>query len=400
MDVKYLIIGAGPAGLSFASTLLRHGETSFLILEKEQTAGGLCRSADVAGAPLDIAGGHILDVRKQSVLDYLFQYLPKEAWRYYQRNTNIVVGDNTVSYPFEANIWQLPLELQVDYLESIAKASLQHTAEKPEKFIDWIYWKLGDKIADSYMIPYNTKLWSIDLNRLGTYWLEKLPNVSFRETLISCLTHQPYGALPAHAEFYYPRDYGYGEVFLRIADTMKDHIRYGYAATSLDADNVVNGEHRGDAVIMAAPWHEIATSLPEKAASLIEKLEYTSVDIDYLPENADTDAHWTYYADPSLPYHRKINRCNIVEGSKGLWTETNAKRRAAIGEAHFENQYAYPLNTLDKPQAIRQLLDMMAARRVYGLGRWGEWAHMNSDVVIERGMALATSLLEGRGAST
>ena len=44
--------------------------------------------------------------------------------------------------------------------------------------IDWIYWKLGDKIADDYMIPYNQKIFNKELNELGTYWLEKLPNVS------------------------------------------------------------------------------------------------------------------------------------------------------------------------------------------------------------------------------
>jgi cation diffusion facilitator CzcD-associated flavoprotein CzcO len=39
--VKYLIIGAGPAGLAFAATLKMAGETSFAVLEKEDEAGGL-----------------------------------------------------------------------------------------------------------------------------------------------------------------------------------------------------------------------------------------------------------------------------------------------------------------------------------------------------------------------
>ncbi len=62
--VKYLILGAGPAGLTFANMLKRKGEESFLILEKEKEAGGLCRSAEVDGSPLDIGGGHFLDVRR------------------------------------------------------------------------------------------------------------------------------------------------------------------------------------------------------------------------------------------------------------------------------------------------------------------------------------------------
>ena len=61
--VKYLILGAGPAGLTFANRLKELSEDSFLVLEKEQEAGGLCRSVMVDGSPFDIGGGHFLDVR-------------------------------------------------------------------------------------------------------------------------------------------------------------------------------------------------------------------------------------------------------------------------------------------------------------------------------------------------
>jgi hypothetical protein len=58
-----------------------------------------------------------------------------------------------------------------------------------------------------HMIPYNQKMFGEDLNQLGTYWLEKLPNVSFEETLLSCLTKKAYGRwrlpLPYHG-------YGWG----------------------------------------------------------------------------------------------------------------------------------------------------------------------------------------------
>ncbi|MCL2103279.1 MAG: hypothetical protein FWH25_04500, partial [Syntrophorhabdaceae bacterium] len=110
------------------------------------------------------------------------------------------------------------------------------------------------------------------------------------------------------------------------------------------------------------------------------------------PQASDIDAHWTYYADPALSHHRKIHRDRIIMGAKGFWTETNSKRRREIGDAHFENQYAYPLNTLEKPKIIGTLLEKMRKRNVYGLGRWGEWEHLNSDVAIEHGIKLALEL--------
>ena len=76
--MKYLILGAGPAGLSLANRLKQDGEKSFLVLEREATAGGLCRSVEVDGAPFDIGGGHFLDVRRPHVNNFLFGFMPKE----------------------------------------------------------------------------------------------------------------------------------------------------------------------------------------------------------------------------------------------------------------------------------------------------------------------------------
>ena len=51
---KYLILGAGPAGLSFAHRLLQMGEKNFIILEANNEAGGLCRSLKVDGSIIDV----------------------------------------------------------------------------------------------------------------------------------------------------------------------------------------------------------------------------------------------------------------------------------------------------------------------------------------------------------
>ena len=69
--MKYIILGAGPAGLTFANKLLLANEESFIVLDKESTAGGLCRSVDVDGSPFDIGGGHFLDVRRPNVNEFL-----------------------------------------------------------------------------------------------------------------------------------------------------------------------------------------------------------------------------------------------------------------------------------------------------------------------------------------
>ncbi len=234
---KILILGAGPAGLTFATRLLEKGEKDFVVLEKESTAGGLCRTEEIDGAPLDIGGGHILDVKRKNVTEYLFKYLPKSEWNIFARDSRIRFKGQMVGHPFESNIWQMTLDDQVDFLESIAEAGCVKKEPMPEKFVDWIEWKLGRKVSQEYMLPYNRKMFGNDLNQLGTYWLEKLPNVSFRDTLRSCLDHKAYGKEPGHAQFYYPKKHGYGEVWARMSRTLEGKLFYRKNVQFVDVEN-------------------------------------------------------------------------------------------------------------------------------------------------------------------
>ena len=401
MKMKYLILGAGPSGLTLANRLKQMGETSFFVLEKEKEAGGLCRSTQVDGSPFDIGGGHFLDVRRPKVNEFLFQFMPEEEWDKFDRDSRIAVNGDVISHPIEANIWQMKLENQVEYLKSIAVAGCNLKEEMPQEFVSWIYWKLGDKIAENYMIPYNQKMFGEDLNQLGTYWLEKLPNVSFEETLLSCLTKKAYGEQPGHTQFFYPKKYGYGELWLRMAEEIKGQIQYDASVHAIDFDtNTVTtkeGEtYSADVIISTIPWMEFAkiTGMPQELKEKIGHLKYSSVQTAYFPDNLDTEAQWIYYPDPELSYHRILVRHNFCNGSKGYWTECNSTRVDETTESTFQymNQYAYPLNTIGKPEIMKELLEWAKTRRVYGLGRWGEHQHYNSDLVVELALKMAEEL--------
>lgn len=99
-------------------------------------------------------------------------------------------------------------------------------------------------------------------------------------------------------------------------------------------------------------------------------------------------------SDPELSYHRILVRHNFCNGSKGYWTECNSTRVDETTESTFQymNQYAYPLNTIGKPEIMKELLEWAKTRRVYGLGRWGEHQHYNSDLVVELALKMAEEL--------
>ncbi|MBS7340079.1 MAG: FAD-dependent oxidoreductase [Lachnospiraceae bacterium] len=400
--VKYLILGAGPAGLTFANMLKQRGEESFLVLERETEAGGLCRSVMVDGSPFDIGGGHFLDVRRPKVNEFLFRFMPKEEWKLFERDSRIVIGTQEIGHPLEANIWQLELESQVRVLSSIAKAGCNSGVPMPEKFRDWIIWKLGDRIAEMYMLPYNRKMFADELDELGTYWLEKLPNVSFEDTLRSCLTHKAYGQQPGHASFYYPEKYGYGELWLRMADAVATKVLYDVKATGLDCDRRQISTEDGrrfeaETIITTIPWNcfENLSGMPEDIQASIRQLKTSAIETRYVPEQLDTHAQWLYIPDEEKPYHRILVRHNFCQESRGYWLETRKERVPLFkGKAEYcyMNEYAYPLNTIGKPEIMKRLLIFCADKGIYGLGRWGEHCHYNSDLVVELAMNLAQRL--------
>lgn len=400
--MKFLILGAGPAGLTVANKFKQAGITDFLVLEKEESAGGLCRSVDVDGAPFDIGGGHFLDVRRPQVNEFLFKFMPLGEWDKYDRDSRIELNGNIINHPIEANIWQMKLEDQVEYLKSIAVAGCNIGTPMPAAFVDWIYWKLGSKVAEDYMIPYNQKMFNKELNQLGTYWLEKLPNVSFEETLLSCLTKKAYGTQPGHAQFYYPKKYGYGELWLRMADAIKDNIEYCKAAKAIDffsktVTTVDGNKYHADTIVTTIPWLEFEeiTGMPDDLKKSIGELKFSSIQTEYFPENLDTPCQWIYYPDPKLSYHRILVRHNFCPNSKGYWTETNSERigmEEPNNNFKYMNQYAYPLNTIRKPEIMKNLLSWSREQGVIGLGRWGEHQHYNSDVTVDLAMKLAEEL--------
>ncbi len=401
----YLILGAGPAGLTFANLLQKKApELTFLVLEKETAAGGLCRSREVDGAPLDIAGGHFLDVRRPDVNRFLFEFMPVEEWNLFDRNTEIDMGTYRIGHPFEANIWQMPQSEQVKFLKSIAIAGCNLDTPMPEKFIDWITWKLGQKIAHDYMLPYNSKMFGEELDQLGTYWLNKLPNVSFEETLLSCLNRKPYGTQPGHAQFYYPKKAGYGELWERMGRALGDHILFGRTVVKMNPEkrivtcadhSVFSAKH----IITTIPWRSVKEyeDCREDIVKDIGNLKSTGTEIKYVPERLNTAAHWIYVPDPAVSYHRILVRHNFCPGSRGYWVETNLNRVTDENSGYaFANEYTYPLNTIGKPAIMDRLLRYMRQRSVYGLGRWGEHEHYNSDLTVERAIQLFHSLAESR----
>lgn len=156
--------------------------------------------------------------------------------------------------------------------------------------------------------------------------------------------------------------------------------------------------YSADIIITTVPWSGFGEmkGIPENLLSDIGKLKYSSVEVEHYPQHLETDAQWIYYPDQTLPYHRILVRHNFCPKSRGYWTETRNERVRKEKKENevfsYMNKYAYPLNTIGKLEIMDGLLSFSAQKGVFGLGRWGEHCHYNSDLTVKLAMDLVDKL--------
>lgn len=398
---NYVIIGGGITGVASARRLQQLGEENFVLLEGEKEPGGLCRTKVIDGHYLDIGGGHVLHSKFPEVLNWIFEHIPRDDFNKYDTKVLIDLEGHPVEFPIELNLWQLPTDMQVEYLYSYLNAASKDI--KYENFESWIRNYLGDKIADNYMIPYNKKLWCMDISKLNTDWLIKIPETDIKLVLKSIIEKNANFTekVVSHKSFYYPKYGGFQSVFDAIKKPIENFIELNVDVKTLRYDEnkelwYVNEKYVTKKVINTAPWTKLDIQIEGfDYKKEFENLEYLS-DVISLWERAPYThgAHWMYIPNPEIEQHREFYICNFAPYSKAggvmtdinrkRWIENNRKWRAGAPLYEHENIYSYPIPTKIYKESMKKILNFSKNHNLYGLGRWGQWQYFNTDQCIKQ----------------
>lgn len=402
MMFDYIIIGAGMSGVAIARMFQLAGVERILVLEAEDEPGGLCRTKEIGGHILDIGGGHFLCTKFPEVYDFIFSHIPKHEFGFFERISKVQIEGHEIDYPVESNIWQLPPKLCTKYLVSVLQNGEARGISAPSDFEQWIRWKLGDRIATRYMLPYNRKIWGVDPSEMDIDWLNKIPRIDVEEIVESCIArHMDRNKMPSHAGFYYPKRGGFQRIFDAILAPVSGYVQVGSAVSTIEKRDgcfVVNGQYRGRAIVNTAPWQTLISSpiFDEAIRDCIRALQHNSLVVSLHEEQYDTGAHWTYIPSEEISYHRNFYIANFAPHSArcGVYRETNLKRWRAPDDAIFfhVNEHAYPIPTKGWSASITRILGFCESLGIYGLGRWGQWQYFNSDVCIREAMSLCQRL--------
>ena len=321
--------------------------------------------------------GHLLCSKYPEVLEFIFDHLPESEFNVFERVSKISLANDIIDYPIEYNLWQLPIEKRASYLIDCIRAGETRGARPPENFEQWVRWKLGDAIADNYMIPYNRKIWGIEPNELAIDWLEKIPEHDAFRIVRSCLEgHADKSVFPSHQSFMYPKRGGFQTIFDAIHEPVKRYVRLSTPLTRLrriGRNWIVNDRYRTEMVVNTIPWsvlHSVANDGPPIDAELA-RMQTSALVVTLHHEMYNHDRHWTYLPEPEKAHHREFYIHNFAPHSapNGIFRETNAQyfRGAADALAVHHNEHAYPIPVKGHAEAAKLVWTAYAE-----LGdRWG-----------------------------
>jgi protoporphyrinogen oxidase len=211
-----VIVGAGPAGLTAAYQLSKSGCTS-VVLESDDTVGGISRTCEYKGYRFDI-GGHrfftkidfVWDLWKE-ILDDEFLKRPRLSRIYYRRKffdyplkpTNALLGLG----PVEA------ARIGFSYL----RAQIWPSREEAN-FEQWISNRFGKRLFRAFFKSYTEKVWGMPCEEISADWAaQRIKNLdllaALRNSLFNSKTSNKGEVITSLIdEFHYPR-HGPGQMW-------------------------------------------------------------------------------------------------------------------------------------------------------------------------------------------
>jgi protoporphyrinogen oxidase len=184
-NTSIVVIGAGPTGLGAAWRLNEIQDSGWTLYEASDHPGGLASSfVDEQGFTWDI-GGHVL-FSHYRYFDHLMQAVLRDQWVEHTREAWVWMRDRWIPYPLQNNLWRLPDGELVSCLEGLVEVHARdgRGALRPCSFRDWLLASFGRGLCDTFMFPYNTKVWAFDPSALGVGWMgERVATVDLARVL-------------------------------------------------------------------------------------------------------------------------------------------------------------------------------------------------------------------------
>ncbi len=354
--IETVILGSGLAGLS-AAYHLRGKE--YVVIEKRKHPGGLCTTEKKDGFLFDQTGHwlHLSDKRTKELFELLFGNEFVEIIR----KTYVFSHDTYTQYPFQSNTYGLPPDVIKECVLGFIKAYYEKDKSKAsENFYEWCMAYLGEGISKHFMIPYNSKIYTVHPKEYASHWCDKyVPVPTLEQVIEGAVTSPQQKNIGYNATFKYPVENGIGELPKRLFDRCeKDKFMFGKYPVEIDTVNKIILLNDGETI----KYSYLVSTIPLKDFLMLQKggelkelakrLKIASVSYfnTAIKKKPGHTGHWFYIPEEKFMPYRIGSFSNIYsnmapEGMGSFYIE-------------FTHQGEFESENIFRAESIKMMKDM------------------------------------------
>lgn len=364
MNFKYVVVGAGLAGLTIAERIANVLDEKVLIIEKRNhTGGNIYDSYNKEGILIHNYGPHIFHTNDKEVYDYLSGFT---KWNTFWHRVLSYVDGNLVAMPISVEtINQLyNLNLSCDEIEEFLSkraVKVNNVTTSKEVAIS----KVGTDIYEKMFKNYTIKQWGVDPAELDTSVISRIPVRLNRDKRYFA---DKYQGMPKQ---------GYTKLCENMVKSKNIKI-----LLNTDYKEVI-GDIQYEKLIYTGP---IDYYYDYKYG----KLAYRSIDFNF--ETYDKES---FQEAPVVNYPNDYDFTRITEFKKLTSQEHN--KTTILKEypcAEGEPYYPFPTKEHKEHFALYQK-DMVKENNVVFIGRLAEYRYYNMDAVVRSALDVFERELNG-----
>lgn len=407
--VKYLIIGAGVSGLTSANYL----KDDYLILEKEDTIGGYCKTIKKGDFIWDYAG-HFFHFKTDEFKKKFIDDVPSDKIIKQEKCTKIFFKNNLIDFPFQANIHQLEKE---DFINCLYDLYFKIEKDNYDNFLDMLYGKFGKSITEMFLKPYNEKLYACDLTNLDKDAMGRFFPYANLEDIIKNMKNNKINSY--NNDFLYPKD-GAGYFMNLLYDNLdKDKILLNTDVKEINIKEkyikTANDEIYFEYLINTIPFNQFLNLTDNNYYLNVSKeLSYNKVlvfNLGFNKKSKYNKEHWIYIPDKNINFYRIGFYDNILNSDKlSMYIEIgygkndevfekdqlekalkNLKLMNVIDDTFVLEGYstilmdpAYVHINTQNEKDVKNIMNELNQNNIYSIGRYGGWTYCSmEDCMVE-----------------
>lgn len=419
MNNNTIILGAGISGLGAAYSLRQKGETP-LVLEKDETYGGLCGCFTIDGFTFD-RFVHLSFAKDERVLN-IFNTSAKRIITHIPNPYNIY-NRKWIKHPAQNNLYPLSAEEKSLIIKDFLSRPNNVETDKIDNYEQWLRIQFGNYFAEHFPMKYTKKYWMCEAKDLETRWVgQRIYQPSIEEVIKGSQTAETPVTYYAK-EMRYPASGGYRQFFSLLAEGTD--IRYGKEVTNIDttlktvktSDNTTYHFTRLISTLPLNLYPSLMYGMPEDIKTAARMLKATSgYHVSIALKTRDIPPYlWWYIYDEDILAARVYSPSlkspnNAPEGCSSLqmevycaenaFTEQELKERTVgkliemgiikeedilfthIGFEAYAN-VIFDKNIYVCREKVRKYL---ISQGIEPIGRFGEWGYLWSDQSLLSGL--------------